>query len=1251
MVCQVQQAGEPTIMPPPIDPSRDLLFGLLALQNGLINQAQLVAAFQAWTLDKTHALADHLIALGHLNGGQRAVVEAMAALHVAKHGDVERSLSAIPAGRSTHESLARLGDPDIEGTLAHVRSRSTQQDGESEADRTATYSVGSGTSDGLRFRVLRPHARGALGAVFVALDTELHREVALKQILDEHADDPVSRQRFLLEAEVTGGLEHPGIVPVYGLGTYADGRPYYAMRFVRGESLKEAVDRFHADLVLKSDPGRRSLELRKLLRRFTDVCNAIDYAHSRGILHRDIKPANVILGQHGETLVVDWGLAKPVGRTEPRPDAAERTLVPSSAGSGAETLPGSALGTPAYMSPEQAAGNLERLGPQSDVYSLGATLYCLLTGKPPLGGDDIGELLRRAQRGDVTPPRQLDPSIDKALEATCLKAMATQPEDRYQSCRVLAEDIERWMADEPVAAWREPWTCTLLRWLTRHRTGVTGAAAAVLAGVVGLTAVLAVQAAASTRLLASLARETNARTALAVANADLTHSQAAVQARYDLAVEAIKTFHTGVSEDFLVKQDQFKEMRDRLLKSASDFYGKLGALLGTETDAASRRALAQANFELAELTAKVGRDEDALVMHRAVLAAREALAAETAADDAVKVEVGQSLTAIAFLLDLTGNKDQALRAYRKAEEHLARLGDSSPAAAPARAALAYCRAWLGWLLHTMGRSEESLAALRLARLEQEATAGAPGATAQARKELADTFRIIGGILFNTGKVIEAETAMRKALLLYRELADGPPANAERRSNQALMQWGLAAALVARGKLKEAESEYRATLALQQKLADDNPAVTYFRDELAHTHEWFGDLLLETGKTAEAEVEYRAALALCEKLVAGDPKLGSELVIAQLRLGDLLLLKGRPSEAETEFRTALALSRKLADDNPADPDSRLRLAGSHRSLGHLLLQTGRPSQAEAEFRNALAIQQKLADDNPAATDFRGHVANGHDSLGNLLRQTGKPALAEAEYRAALALQQKLADNNPAANNFRSGLADSHVNLGRLLTETGKPAPAEAEFRTALALFRKLADDNPQDPRPRDAAAHVDNKLSVALRRLGRPTDARVHCERAVSVRDALVKEHPSSPRYRRGLAENHLNRGLTRRVLGDPAGAAADVRRALALFDALPSRSGGEWECEKRFIIACCQAALADMAYQAGSGVSAGEAASEADKAMALLRQAVGMGYRNAAAFCTEDALDPLRGREDFRLMMMDLAMPDEPFAKHADAGR
>ena len=179
------------------------------------------------------------------------------------------------------------------------------------------------------------------------------------------------------------------------------------------------------------------------------------------MIHRDIKPANIIVGKYGETLVVDWGLAKAVGRADP--SAGEQTLAPSSGGS-SETLPGSALGTPAYMSPEQARGELNRLGPRSDVYSLGATLYCLLTGKPPFEGDDIGEILRAVQEGRFPRPSQHDPALDKALEAICLKAMANEPEDRYATPKALADDLDRWMADEPVTAWREPFSRRARRW-------------------------------------------------------------------------------------------------------------------------------------------------------------------------------------------------------------------------------------------------------------------------------------------------------------------------------------------------------------------------------------------------------------------------------------------------------------------------------------------------------------------------------------------------------------------------------------------------------------------------------------------------------------------------------------------------------------------------------------------------------------------------------------------------------------------
>src|SRR5262249_33327158 len=218
------------------------------------------------------------------------------------------------------------------------------------------------------------------------MDAELHREVALKEIRPEQADDQASRARFLLEAELTGRLEHPGVVPVYALGVDANGRPYYVMRFVKGDSLKEAIDRFHrADAGPDRDRGERGLELRKRLTRFVAVGDAVAYAHGRGVIHRDIKPANILLGPYGETLVVDWGLAKVVGRDEPAAGGAEETLKPATASGSAETQAGTGIGPPAYMSPQAAEGRLEGIGPPSHASTPGAPRFCLPAGQPPPG--------------------------------------------------------------------------------------------------------------------------------------------------------------------------------------------------------------------------------------------------------------------------------------------------------------------------------------------------------------------------------------------------------------------------------------------------------------------------------------------------------------------------------------------------------------------------------------------------------------------------------------------------------------------------------------------------------------------------------------------------------------------------------------------------------------------------------------------------------------------------------------------------
>src|SRR5262245_957229 len=460
---------------------RNLLFGILALQMDFIGRDALVAAMSAWVLDKAKSLGTILQDQGALAQDERAALETLVDKHLRRHGgDPERSLAAVDSAGAValmREELRRLAD----ASLAQVGEAPASGGPDGVAGTTVDH-VGDDDAplcSPVRYRVLRPHAKGGLGEVFVAEDRELHREVAFKEIQKPYAHDAHSRSRFLLEAEVNGRLEHPGVVPVYGLGSYRDGRPCYAMRFIRGESLQEALGRFHAADAAGRDVGERALALRQLLGQFVAVCNAVAYAHSRGVIHRDLKPSNIMLGKFGETLVVDWGLAKVIGRPEGEPPGDDTTLRPAS-GDGSATVAGTAVGTPAYMSPEQAAGRLDLVGPASDLYSLGATLYALLTGRAPFQGEDKGELLRRASRGEWVPPRQVKRGIPKALDAICRKAMALQPQDRYATAQALAADVEHWLADEPVTAYREPLFRRLGRWRRRHPALVAASAAGVL---------------------------------------------------------------------------------------------------------------------------------------------------------------------------------------------------------------------------------------------------------------------------------------------------------------------------------------------------------------------------------------------------------------------------------------------------------------------------------------------------------------------------------------------------------------------------------------------------------------------------------------------------------------------------------------------------------------------------------------------------------------------------------------------------
>jgi len=327
--------------------------------------------------------------------------------------------------------------------------------------------------------VNRRLGRGGIGDVYTASDRATGRSLAVKFLNDWALEQESCREAFAFEALVTSQLEHPNIVPVYVTGATPDGKPFYAMRLIPGRTLAAAIAEFHDRRRGGGSAEQRSARYTELLGQFALACKAIAYAHDRGVIHRDIKPANIMLGKFGEVVVLDWGLAARIDRDDKARSSGEQSIVmPTLAVDSPPAAKRGISGTPAYMSPEQHDGG-RHVGPASDVYGLGATLYHVLTGQPPFDGD-LAAIREKAVAGEVQPPARVKRGVSRAIESICLKAMARDPVDRYETPLELAHDVEHYLADLPVTAYREPLLRRLARWSRRHRTVAQLAAAALL---------------------------------------------------------------------------------------------------------------------------------------------------------------------------------------------------------------------------------------------------------------------------------------------------------------------------------------------------------------------------------------------------------------------------------------------------------------------------------------------------------------------------------------------------------------------------------------------------------------------------------------------------------------------------------------------------------------------------------------------------------------------------------------------------
>jgi PAS domain S-box-containing protein len=398
------------------DGDPNLRFAVLALARGLIDERQFISACESWSAKRHATIAELLVERGWISDVERASLETLAA-H--ERADENPTMTLTP-----RNSLTGLIDSlDLGDAPMTMRERITLR---------------------------HLHSSGGIGEVWRAYDEVLGREVALKWLKREQASHLDNRARFQREAQITGQLDHPGVVPVYDYSTTDDGtRCFYTMRFLRGRTLADVIDDFHRT---RGDDSMVSGPFLQLLGYFVSICNTMAFAHSRGIVHRDLKGDNVIVGKFGEVIVLDWGLAKRIGADEPDPQGmgeahGSPVWQPSNSGEGRiiATMQGERLGTPAFMAPEQARGSIDEIDERTDVYGLAAILYNILTGRPPFYGEDIVAVMDAVVREQPTPPSEVVPGVPLELERICLLGLAKTREQRWQSVTELAAAVQGWV--------------------------------------------------------------------------------------------------------------------------------------------------------------------------------------------------------------------------------------------------------------------------------------------------------------------------------------------------------------------------------------------------------------------------------------------------------------------------------------------------------------------------------------------------------------------------------------------------------------------------------------------------------------------------------------------------------------------------------------------------------------------------------------------------------------------------------------
>ncbi len=930
----------------------------------------------------------------------------------------ENQLLALAEGSAAPGLLAQV-DAHVDGCEPCRRAvASVMRRDDGRSDYPALLEV-----DAQHYVFAQEFARGGMGRIRIAHDRRLGRAVAVKEML---ATGPEAATRFEREARITARLQHPSIVNLYEAGVWPSGEPFYAMQLIRGRSLHEVID------------ATKSFEERiALLPNVLAVADAMASAHAARVVHRDLKPRNVLVGVFGETVVIDWGLAKDLTREEL--DEGPKT---SSARLGSiDTEQGSVIGTPAYMPPEQANGLA--VDERADVYAIGAMLDHVLSGRPPYTGTNA-EVLAAVRAGAPVALSVRQPGLAPDLLGVVERAMVRDPAGRYPSARELAEDLRRYLTGQLVGAHHYSATQLFSRWLRRHRPAVS---VAVVAASVLLTV-----------------------GALALESVIGAREQAETQRAR--AEDLVGFMLVDLRER--LKPIGKLEILDAVTRKAVGYYEQQDEGLGD--DQLGRQGVARRS--LGDVLQAQGQTAEAAREFRAALAIAHERHTRAPADVALTRELVASQQRVAAVLrgegDIAAATVLSVESLRFSES----LVERDPADDLSLRLLGISRINLGDLRRTDGDSAGALEEYRAALATADELAARSPSSVH-RGDLALSHERIGIMMRDRGDEQAAQSSFEAALAIRRQLVADDPFDAWSRGGLSFGLFNVADGLLLRGDTAGALRGYREVLALRERLLHDDPTNAERKRDLCSARDKVATVLTNQGELTAALELFKASLGSRRQLADADPKSAArqqDLAISLSDVGDVLFAKGDVAEALEMYRGALVISQKLVAREPSNTVWQRSLLVDHHHLGNALLAQGDFPGALEAFRACIAIGESLTARDPMNLTWQQDLSNGQENLGDVLLAQGDGAGALERYRKALVTSEMLATRNPDNADWQADLGTLHESAGDALVKLGKKPAARDEYGLSLQIFRKLSAKGPAEPQWAARAKELEVKAS-------------------------------------------------------------------------------------------------------------------------------------------------------------------------------